>query len=85
MVLGIRTSCLCIFSPWRTHRTLCVGSAVLVFRPPLLLVTCAWPGNGHLTAAANPGPEIKKAHEGKTKTGLEIDLSAVQIQHPHRK
>lgn len=49
----------CVFSPSRKHRTLCVGSAVLVSQELMLRVTCAWPGSGHLTAAANPLPKTR--------------------------
>lgn len=59
-ILYLCTVRLCMFSPWRTHRTLCVGSAVLASQPPLPPATCAWPGSGHLTAAANPEPAMKR-------------------------
>lgn len=49
----------CEFSPSRKHRTLCVGSAVPASREPTRRVTCAWPGSGHLTAAASPSPETR--------------------------
>lgn len=49
----------CVFSPSRKHRTLCVGSAVLASQEAMLRVTCAWPGSGHLTAAANPLPKTR--------------------------
>lgn len=48
-----------VFSPWQTHRTLCVGSAVLASQLVKPLVMCVWPGSGHLTAAANQEPGKK--------------------------
>lgn len=45
-------------SPWQKHKTLCIGSAVLVSQPLLRPVMYAWPDSGHLTAAANPEPAV---------------------------